>query len=128
MVNSILPVIFDGGVKDFDSYTFFLYYAYKIIVATETLKDKTLRKILRFIQNEWPKLNELNDIEKSFHLKRNELDVEQGCLMWGHRLVIPESFQYKMLGDLHISHCKNETSGKKLFLVAWHRCRNRSIS
>lgn len=39
MVNTILPVIFDGGVKDFESYTFFLDYAYKVIVATETLKD-----------------------------------------------------------------------------------------
>lgn len=39
MVNSILPVIFDGGVKDFESYTFFLDYAYKVIVATETLEN-----------------------------------------------------------------------------------------
>lgn len=39
MVNTILPVIFDGGVKDFESYTFFLDYAYKVIVATETLES-----------------------------------------------------------------------------------------
>ncbi len=39
MVNNILPVIFDGGVKDFESYTFFLDYAYKVIVATETLES-----------------------------------------------------------------------------------------
>lgn len=46
MVNTILPVIFDGGVKDFDSYTFFLEYAYKIIVATETLESvDELKKI-----------------------------------------------------------------------------------
>lgn len=38
-VNNILPVIFDGGVKDFESYTFFLDYAYKVIVATETLES-----------------------------------------------------------------------------------------
>ncbi|MDO5849380.1 MAG: HisA/HisF family protein [Methanobrevibacter sp.] len=39
MMNTILPVIFDGGVKDFESYTFFLDYAYKVIVATETLES-----------------------------------------------------------------------------------------
>lgn len=39
MVNNIIPVIFDGGVKDFESYTFFLDYAYKVIVATETLES-----------------------------------------------------------------------------------------
>ena len=32
MVNSILPVMLDAGVKDFESFTFFLDYAYKIIV------------------------------------------------------------------------------------------------
>ncbi len=39
MINNILPVILDGGVKDFESYTFFLDYAYKVIVPTETLAN-----------------------------------------------------------------------------------------
>ena len=39
MVNTILPVIFDGGVKNCESFEFFLEYAYKIIVPTETLES-----------------------------------------------------------------------------------------
>ena len=39
MMNHILPVIFDGGVKDRESYSFFLDYVYKVIVATETLES-----------------------------------------------------------------------------------------
>lgn len=39
MINNILPVLFDGGVKDLESYEFFLDYVYKVIVATETLKS-----------------------------------------------------------------------------------------
>ena len=39
MVNTILPVMLDAGVKDFESFTFFLDYAYKIIVPTETIKS-----------------------------------------------------------------------------------------
>ncbi|MCF0225880.1 MAG: HisA/HisF family protein [Methanobrevibacter sp.] len=39
MMNHILPVIFDGGVKDLESYSFFLDYVYKVIVATETLES-----------------------------------------------------------------------------------------
>ena len=39
MVNSILPVIFDGGVKNCESFEFFLDYAYKIIIPTETLES-----------------------------------------------------------------------------------------
>lgn len=39
MVNTILPVMFDGGVKNCESFEFFLDYAYKIIVPTETLES-----------------------------------------------------------------------------------------
>ena len=39
MVNTILPVMFDGGVKNLESFEFFLDYAYKIIVPTETLES-----------------------------------------------------------------------------------------
>ena len=39
MVNTIIPVMFDGGVKNFESVEFFLDYAYKIIVPTETLES-----------------------------------------------------------------------------------------
>lgn len=39
MVNTILPVMLDAGVKDFESFTFFLDYAYKIIVPTETINS-----------------------------------------------------------------------------------------
>lgn len=39
MVNTILPVMFDGGVKNCDSFEFFLDYAYKIIIPTETLES-----------------------------------------------------------------------------------------
>ncbi|WP_406531804.1 HisA/HisF family protein [Methanobrevibacter sp.] len=39
MVNTILPVIFDGGVKNCEAFEFFLDYAYKIIIPTETLES-----------------------------------------------------------------------------------------
>ncbi|WP_458404215.1 HisA/HisF family protein [Methanobrevibacter sp.] len=39
MVNTILPVIFDGGVKNLEGFEFFLDYAYKIIIPTETVES-----------------------------------------------------------------------------------------
>ncbi|MBQ9026098.1 MAG: HisA/HisF family protein, partial [Methanobrevibacter sp.] len=39
MANTILPVMLDAGVKDVESFSFFLDYAFKIIVPTETLED-----------------------------------------------------------------------------------------
>ena len=46
MVNTILPVMFDGGVKNLEGFEFFLDYAYKIIIPTETLEGiDEMRKI-----------------------------------------------------------------------------------
>ena len=39
MVNSIIPVMLDAGVKNLESFKFFLDYAFKIIVPTETLEN-----------------------------------------------------------------------------------------
>ena len=39
MVNTIIPVMFDGGVKNLKAFEFFLDCAYKIIIPTETLES-----------------------------------------------------------------------------------------
>ena len=39
LVNTIVPVILDAGVKNTESFSFFLDYAFKIIVPTETLES-----------------------------------------------------------------------------------------
>ena len=66
MVNTILPVIFDGGVKNLESFEFFLDYAYKVIVPTETLESvDELKKIFE----KYPK----ERIVVSVDVKNNEL-------------------------------------------------------
>lgn len=39
MVNTIVPVILDAGIKNEESFSFFLDYAYKLIIPTETLES-----------------------------------------------------------------------------------------
>lgn len=52
-VNMVLPVILDAGVKNFESFQFFLQFAYKIIVATETLESiEELEKIFEKFPSE----------------------------------------------------------------------------
>ena len=66
MVNTIIPVIFDGGVKNLEGFEFFLDYAYKVIVPTETLESiDELRKIFE----KYPK----ERIVVSVDTKNNEL-------------------------------------------------------
>lgn len=66
MVNTILPVMFDGGVKNLEAFEFFLDYAYKIIVPTETLESiDEMRKIFE----KYPK----ERIVVSVDVKNNDL-------------------------------------------------------
>ena len=66
MVNTILPVIFDGGVKNLESFEFFLDYAYKVIVPTETLES--IEEMERIFEK-YPK----ERIVISVDVKNNEL-------------------------------------------------------
>jgi phosphoribosylformimino-5-aminoimidazole carboxamide ribotide isomerase len=66
MVNTILPVMFDGGVKNLEAFEFFLDYAYKVIVPTETLESiEEMEKIFE----KFPK----ERIVVSIDTKNNEL-------------------------------------------------------
>ncbi|WP_296792493.1 HisA/HisF family protein [uncultured Methanobrevibacter sp.] len=66
MVNTILPVLFDGGVKNCEAFEFFLDYAYRVIVPTETLESiEEMKKIF----DKFPK----ERIVVSVDVKNNEL-------------------------------------------------------
>lgn len=66
MVNNIIPVMLDAGVKNFKSFKFFLDYAFKIIVPTETLE--TVEEIYKIFEI-YPKQR----IAISVDVKDNEL-------------------------------------------------------
>ena len=57
------------------------------------------QEILRSFQHNYVS-NEL----KLYFMKRNELSMEQGCLLWGYRVVIPPKFQHVLLKELHNEH------------------------
>lgn len=47
-VNTILPVMLDSGIKDFESFKFYLDFAYKLIIATETIESvEEMEKIFK---------------------------------------------------------------------------------
>ena len=66
MVNTIIPVILDAGVKNAEGFSFFLDYAFKIIIPTETLESID---DLYEICNKYPK----ERIVISVDVKNNEL-------------------------------------------------------
>ena len=65
-------------------------------------KDPILSKVLRYTKSGWPAT--VPDELKPFYLRRMELTVEAGCLLWGMRVIVPKHLQQIVLKELHLSH------------------------
>ncbi|XP_026322974.1 uncharacterized protein K02A2.6-like [Hyposmocoma kahamanoa] len=69
----------------------------------ETKSDIVLNQVAKYIMNGWPQKN-ANMQLKPFYLCRSQLSYENGCIMRGHKVVVPESLYDKILKELHSSH------------------------
>ena len=68
-----------------------------------TAHHPLLSRVLQFVQQGW--LDQCEEEElKPFWSRRTELSVQEGCLLWGNRVVIPPSLQSGLLLDLHAGH------------------------
>ena len=41
---------------------------------------------------------------KHFFVKRNEISLEQGCVLWSYRFIVPPKFRNTILNELHEFH------------------------
>ncbi|XP_061707861.1 uncharacterized protein K02A2.6-like [Cydia pomonella] len=72
-------------------------------IQNATAADKTLATVTKYIQQGWPRKIRCSKIEPYFRC-RNDLELEKGCIMRGHRVIIPKMLRYKLLQELHKSH------------------------
>ena len=53
--------------------------------------------------NGWP--NYMNDESlKPYFVRRHELSADQGCVLWGLRVIVPQMHRQQILKDLHHEH------------------------
>ena len=72
-------------------------------IAKATENDPVLSRVLQFIMNSWPESDTDPDL-KPFMSRRNEISVDNGCLLWGSRVIIPEVLQKRIADLLHDGH------------------------
>lgn len=66
-------------------------------------RDKLITKVMQYTLQGWP--NHIEDIAlKPFFNIRSYLSLEQNCLMFGQRVVIPSLLHERVLGILHNGH------------------------
>ena len=71
-------------------------------LAQETRCDPTLALVLRYTREGWP--TEVPKHMEPYFFRRQELSVEQDCVMWGVRVLVPGSLQSSMLQELQAGH------------------------
>jgi len=66
----------------------------------ETKKDKEFNLVLQYLNNGWPK--KICDELKPYTIRKEEIWVEKGILMWGYRLLISKNLRDDLLKKTHV--------------------------
>ncbi len=68
----------------------------------ETRKDPILSKVHQYLRVGWPKERD-KELER-FSSKRIELSIQDDCILWGSRVVVPQKGQDAIIQELHEGH------------------------
>lgn len=72
-------------------------------IMSKSRNDPVLSKVITYtLSGDWPMV--VDDEFRPFYNRRTELSCEQGCLMWGSRVVIPPRLRTRALEMLHEGH------------------------
>ncbi|XP_062575345.1 uncharacterized protein K02A2.6-like [Saccostrea cucullata] len=72
-------------------------------VAAATKNDVVLSRVMEFTRSGWPSSQPDINLLPYFRV-RSELTIEDGCLLRGIRVVIPEKYRQDVLEELHVAH------------------------
>lgn len=72
-------------------------------IARGTERSPLLSKVKTLTIQGWPS-NMVDKDLKPFFQRRHELSLQQKCLLWGMRVVVPPALRHRMLDELHSSH------------------------
>ena len=70
------------------------------MIRTWTERDPLLSRIRAYTQYGWPETCEDGD-SKPYFLRRRELSLQDGCLLWGSRVIVPPQGRQRILEELH---------------------------
>ena len=70
-----------------------------------TDRDPVLSEVKKFVLQGWPlRSDPMSEDLLPFTRRKLELSVQDGCLLWGSRVVVPSPVQVKVMEELHGTH------------------------
>ncbi|CAC5359992.1 unnamed protein product [Mytilus coruscus] len=73
-------------------------------IKRETEKDSTLVKVKHAAFYGWPKYTNISNELKPYFRVKDELSMEEGCLLCGIRVIVLERYRADVLNELHVNH------------------------
>ncbi|XP_062389531.1 uncharacterized protein K02A2.6-like [Sardina pilchardus] len=74
-------------------------------ICKETRTDPVLAQVLEMVSTgRFPRVQHVDSTLAPFISRKDELTVQQQCLMWGIRVVIPPKLRPRVLSELHTGH------------------------
>ena len=67
-----------------------------------TQRHPLLSKVYRYIVSGWPDTTDPSFTP--FRTRKDELSTEDGCILWGQRVIVPPSLQKDVLQEFHVGH------------------------
>ncbi|XP_049865697.1 uncharacterized protein K02A2.6-like isoform X1 [Pectinophora gossypiella] len=74
------------------------------IIQNKTKVDETLSKVLRYCMDGWPEKSLITPDLLPYYNRKIEINIDRGCLFWGHRIIIPGPIRQAVMQSLHESH------------------------
>ncbi len=69
-------------------------------IKTLTDRDPVLSRVKKFVLQGWPpQSSELSEDLLPYTRRKTELSVQDGCLLWGSRVIVPPSVRDKVMED-----------------------------
>ena len=68
-----------------------------------TQRSPLLVTVTQYVLHGWPSKPD-NDDQRTYFNCRQELNVDDNCLLWGTRVVIPPQARNLLLDELHVGH------------------------
>ena len=75
-------------------------------IARKTARDVQLSQVFRYIQDGWPEITKPDnrDALKPYYDRKDELTTQNGCILWGLRVVISPGLRERVMALLHKTH------------------------
>ena len=73
-------------------------------IRTQTAHDPTLSRVKEFVMNGWTATHILPPEFQPFVTRELELSIQNDCLLWGSRVIVPPKLRDRVLQELHNFH------------------------